>query len=132
MTACSHNPPASGKPVSYCKKPGHEREEIEGACYQCADTFCKYCIEAHRDHYLIFFQDSYLKNNYASVNQLQTGPNSEPPIHPPKSNAKKKSAAVLRKQAIPVTSPTEEPTDGTLQANQTASHLNSLLVEQLS
>ena len=72
---------SSTERVSYCKKPGHEREEIEGACYQCADTFCKYCIEAHRDHYLIFFQDSYLKNNYSSVQQLQTGPGAEPPIY---------------------------------------------------
>ena len=56
-----------GDRVSYCKKPGHTRNEIEGACYQCADTFCKYCIDGHKDHYLIFFQDSYLKNNYEGV-----------------------------------------------------------------
>ncbi len=70
--------PSGDHRVSYCKKPGHEREEIEGACYQCADTFCKYCIEAHKDHYLIFFQDSYLKNNYESVQQIPTDIQAEP------------------------------------------------------
>ena len=68
----SHDSCISSSRVSYCKKPDHEREEIEGACYQCADTFCKYCIEAHKDHYLIFFQDSYLKNNYEQVSQIHT------------------------------------------------------------
>ena len=76
LGAKSHN--QTGDRVSYCKKPGHEREEIEGACYQCADTFCKYCIEAHKDHYLIFFQDSYLKNNYESVQQIPTDIEPEP------------------------------------------------------
>lgn len=53
--------------VSYCKTKGHELQEIEAACYQCAETFCKQCVEAHRNHYVIFFQDGYLKNNYDEV-----------------------------------------------------------------
>lgn len=61
----AHESTSSTKPnVSYCKTRGHEKQEIEAACYQCAETFCIQCVEAHRNHYVIFFQDAYLKNNY--------------------------------------------------------------------
>ena len=56
--------------VSYCKRPGHEKEEIEGACYQCADTFCKQCMDCHKDHTVIFFKDCYIKNNYEWFQQI--------------------------------------------------------------
>jgi len=134
--------------VSYCKKSGHEREEIEGACYQCADTFCKYCIEAHKDHYLIFFQDSYLKNNYESVQQIPTDIQADVPggasTWPRESNSAylggkagklsfsgdsgrssaKKNPSTQAVTDGPAATSTEEPTDSVLMFAATANHLN--------
>ena len=68
MLRCGQH--SSDTRVSYCKLSGHEREEIEGACYQCAETFCKQCMEAHKDHTVIFFKDCYIKNNYEWFQQI--------------------------------------------------------------
>jgi hypothetical protein len=40
------------------------------ACYECSETYCLKCLDAHRHHTLIFFKDAYLVSNYENVNQI--------------------------------------------------------------
>ena len=134
--------------VSYCKLPGHERDEIEGACYQCAETFCKQCMEAHKDHTVIFFKDCYIKNNYDWFQQIPIDIQSEPSSNhaqqregmPPYLGTKQGSKSPLAETigtvanktksitrgglADNVASMTEEPTDDILLFTSTANHLN--------
>jgi len=48
------------KQKSYCKIKGHQSHEIVFACYECKDTYCLGCLDAHKEHTLIYFKDSYI------------------------------------------------------------------------
>jgi len=73
--------PAQDASKSYCKCKGHDSCEIVFACYECSDTYCYKCLDAHRSHTLIFFKDAYLVSNYENVNQITkaTPENSQSP-----------------------------------------------------
>ena len=57
------NPPTKTAPVdpqkqkSFCKVKGHQSHEIVFACYECKDTFCLNCLDAHNTHQIIYFKD---------------------------------------------------------------------------
>jgi hypothetical protein len=60
------------QPKSFCKVAGHTSHEIVFACYECRDTYCSQCIDAHLSHTVIFFKDSYMVQNYDFVTQMHT------------------------------------------------------------
>ena len=58
-----NNPSSSNeqqKQKSCCKIKGHSSHEIVFACYECKDTYCIGCLDAHKDHTLIYFKDSHI------------------------------------------------------------------------
>ena len=56
---------------SYCKVADHGDNEIMFACYQCRNTYCHLCLDAHRNHRLIYFKDPYIVLNYDNVKPLK-------------------------------------------------------------
>lgn len=53
---------------SCCKMKSHEQQEIVFACYECKDTYCYLCLDAHRSHTLIYFKDAHMVLNYNHIN----------------------------------------------------------------
>lgn len=65
---------------SFCKVESHETQEIVFACYECSDTYCFGCLDAHKSHTLIYFKDAYLVNNFEHVQTVtKVDPKQQPP-----------------------------------------------------
>ena len=69
--------PSHEEQKSFCKVKGHAAKEIVFACYECKDTYCYGCLDAHRGHRLIYF-NAFLDGNYEQVTQMNKTPASPP------------------------------------------------------